>query len=86
MKEGDIIPVALELTFRHTKGQSGLIVGLFREFPFIVGQAKTKDELLNNLQKNLELYFNSFPAGLEKLRKYGRIVENGKISGNNIDG
>ena len=74
------------ITFRHTKGQSGLFVGLFREFPFILSQAKTKDELLNNLQKNLALYFNTFPEGLEKLKKYGRMVENEKISDKNIDG
>lgn len=75
MKEGDIIPVALEVTVRYKEGSTGLLVGFFREFPFITGQAKTFNELVIQLQHDLGVYFNTFPKGNEILKKYGRVVE-----------
>lgn len=87
MKEGDIIPVALELTVRYKESSAGLIVGFFREFPFITGQAKTNDDLVNQLQYDLMIYFNTFPEGQKKLEQYGRVVENSEnISNKNIKG
>ncbi len=86
MKEGDIIPVALEVTVRYKEGSTGLIVGFFREFPFITGQAKTFDELVKQLYYDLGLYFNTFPESNKILENHGRVVINGVITDKNIRG
>jgi predicted RNase H-like HicB family nuclease len=69
-----IIPVALEVTIRYTKGRTGLLVGFIREFPFITGQGESFEKLKDELVYDLGLYFNTFPEGNEKLKERGKIV------------
>ena len=69
--------LAITVNVRSKEGSTGLMVGFIREFPFVSGQAKNFEELVNKLSYDLGMYFNTFEEGKEKLKRYGIVVGTG---------
>lgn len=67
----------ITVNVRSKEGSTGQMVGFFREFPFISGQAKNFEELVHKLSYDLGLYFKTFGEGQEKLKRYGIVVGTG---------
>jgi hypothetical protein len=67
--------VELKLNMRYKEGYTGILVGQSREFPFIIVQGATVDELVREMMYETEAYFNTFPEERKKaIERYGKIV------------
>jgi predicted RNase H-like HicB family nuclease len=63
---------------RYRKGYTNVLVGQCREFPFIVIEGKTVEELRAKMTYELEAYFNTFPEqGKKATEMYGKPIEEG---------
>jgi predicted RNase H-like HicB family nuclease len=50
-----------KLNMRYKKGYSGILVGQCIEFPFVIVQGNTPDDLFKEISHEIEVYFNTFP-------------------------
>lgn len=54
-------------------GQDGILIGQSREYPFLIVQGRTVEELIDEMGHEIEVYFNTFPKEGEKaLEKYDK--------------
>lgn len=62
-----------KINLRYRKGYTDILVGQCRQFPFIIVEGHTVDELVDEILYELEAYFNTFPEqGKKALEKYGK--------------
>ncbi len=57
----------LDLNLRYKQGNTGQIVGFFREFPFLASQSNLLDDLILQLKIDLDTFFITFPSEQEKM-------------------
>jgi predicted RNase H-like HicB family nuclease len=46
----------MKITLITKEGSDGFLIGQLKEFPAVMSQGKTRDELLENIKDALELY------------------------------
>lgn len=74
MSEGKT--VTLTFNIRYKPGYTGVLVGQCIQFPFIIVEGKTVEELVKNVNYEMYVYFNTFPAeGKKILEQYGRVIQ-----------
>lgn len=59
----------VKLNLRYKKGYSGILVGQCREYPFIIVEGKTLDDLTETALHELEVYLNTFKEERERFIK-----------------
>lgn len=55
-----MIKGAIRLNMRYKEGYTGALVGQLEEYPFIIVEGKTLDDLLHMATHELEVYLNTF--------------------------
>lgn len=67
--------IEFKTNMRYRRGQDDILVGQSREFPFLIVQGKTVDELVREMMHEIEVYFNTFPQERDKaLERYGKTI------------
>jgi hypothetical protein len=68
--------VNLDLTFQYKEGYSGILVGQCVEYPSLIVQGKTFEELKEKMMKVISAYFGKFPDEKKRiLGLHGKIVD-----------
>jgi len=74
MSEGKTVTMTFNI--RYKPGYTGVLVGQCIQFPFIIVEGKTVEELVKNVNYEMYVYFNTFPAeGKKILEQYGRVIQ-----------
>jgi hypothetical protein len=77
-----MIEGTVKLNMRYRKGYSDILVGQCREYPFIIVEGKTIDDLTETALHELEVYLNTFKEERKRFIKRFQqkpIQENSEI-------
>jgi hypothetical protein len=72
------------LNMRYKKGYTGILIGQCIEFPFVIVEGNTPDDLFKEIAHELEVYFTTFPEEGKRFiqeQKEKSVIEKEQIEG-----